>query len=62
MNRRGFVTAAFANLAIGSTALQGIPGRANQQPVPDKDPRATSGDPIEPNWAERLTLTVGPEG
>lgn len=23
-------------------------------------PRATSGDPVEPNWEQRLTLTVGP--
>jgi hypothetical protein len=62
MNRRGFVTAAFTSVAMGTTTLQAITAMANEQPVPDKDPRATSGDPIEPNWPERLTLTVGPEG
>jgi hypothetical protein len=61
MNRRDFVTAAFTNLAIGSAALRGVPGRAGEQPVPDKNPRATSGDHIEPSWAERLTLTVSPQ-
>jgi polygalacturonase len=25
-----------------------------------KTPRATSGDAVEPNWAERLTISVGP--
>jgi hypothetical protein len=25
------------------------------------NPRATAGDPVEPNWKERLTVTVGPE-
>ena len=61
MNRRNFVTAAFTNLAIGSAALRGAPGGATEQPVHDKDPRATSGDHIEPSWAERLTLTVSPQ-
>lgn len=31
-------------------------------PVPVKTPRSTSGDPMEPNWAQRLSLTVGPQG
>lgn len=26
------------------------------------NPRATSGDAVEPNWGERLTVTVGPRG
>lgn len=61
MNRRGFVTAAFTSVAMGTPRLRAIAARASEQPVPDKDPRATSGDPIEPDWPERLTLTVGPE-
>ncbi len=59
MNRREFVTTTFGSVAIGSAALRGIAAKVSEHPVPDKDPRATSGDPIEPNWAERLTLTVG---
>jgi hypothetical protein len=31
-----------------------------EHPVPVKSPRATSGDPVEPDWAQRLTYTVGP--
>jgi hypothetical protein len=30
--------------------------------VPVKTPRSTSGDPVEPNWSQRITLTVGPQG
>ena len=58
MNRRDFVTTAFSSMAIGSAALRAA---SVEDAVPVKIPRATSGDPIEPNWADRLTLTVGPE-
>lgn len=52
MNRRHFLSRA----AWGAAAL----GRAaGQHPVPVKAPRATSGDSVEPEWAERLTITVG---
>jgi hypothetical protein len=61
MNRRDFVTTAFSSMAIGSAALRGAAASASEDAVPVKIPRATSGDPIEPNWAERLTLSVGPE-
>jgi hypothetical protein len=61
MNRRDFVAAAFSSAAIGGAALQGVATRASEQPVPVEDPRATSGDHIEPSWAERLTITVGPQ-
>jgi hypothetical protein len=61
MNRRDFVNAALGSVAIGSAALRGAAADAGQGAVPVKTPRATSGDPIEPNWAERLTLTVGPQ-
>jgi len=54
MNRRTFLTAAVS----GSAAM----GAANtEHPVPVRTPRATSGDAIEPEWKERLTLTVGPD-
>src|SRR5260370_38783080 len=33
----------------------------NEHPVPVKIPRATSGDPVEPEWRESLTITVGPQ-
>jgi hypothetical protein len=48
-------------MAIGNAALRAAPASAGDDAVPVTIPRATSGDPIEPNWAERLTLSVGPE-
>src|SRR4051794_29134966 len=30
-------------------------------PRPSVAPRATSGDRVEPEWAERFTVTVGPK-
>jgi hypothetical protein len=60
MNRRDFVATAFSSMAMGSAALRAA-ASAGEDAVPVKIPRATSGDPIEPNWAERLTLSVGPE-
>src|SRR5262245_15308555 len=45
-----------------STALAGraIAGDdRDSQPVPVTNPRAISGDRIEPAWDERLTVTVG---
>jgi len=59
MNRRMFVTAALGSVAIGRTGRLMAAAEANEHPVPDTDPRATSGDPVEPKWSERLTLTVG---
>ncbi len=57
-NRRRFLTttaAAFA--AVGSFAAR---LRAEERPAVTR-PRATSGDAaVEPNWASRLTITVGP--
>jgi hypothetical protein len=62
MNRREFVTAAaIGGVTIGRAARLGAAGASSERPVPVKNPRATSGDPLEPSWAERLTLTVGPE-
>src|SRR5689334_3850321 len=56
MNRRNFLqSAALAGPALRTSAA------THEHPVPVKTPRATSGDPIEPNWAQRLTITVGPK-
>ena len=52
MNRRLFLTAMPAALAVADTTPK-APAVLR--------PRATSGDPIEPEWAERIHLTVGPE-
>ncbi len=60
MNRRKFVTTLGA-VAAGSAALRGSNARGGEEAISVKVPRATSGDPTEPNWAERLTLSVGPE-
>lgn len=53
-NRRDFLRA----VAAVTTAAGGLAASA-QQPPPTRV-RATSGDPIEPDWEERLTVTVGP--
>ena len=55
MNRRNF----FRSAALGGLALRGS-AASSEHPVPVKVPRSTSGDPVEPDWAERLTITVGP--
>lgn len=52
-NRRSFLW------AMGATvAAAGVPATLAQQPP--ALPRATAGDPVEPDWDERLTVTVGP--
>lgn len=50
----------FLRLAGGAAALGATRGWADE-PDDDDNQRATSGDPIEPNWESRLTVTVGPE-
>jgi hypothetical protein len=60
MNRRKFMaTAAFGGIAIDNIARAATTARS-EQALPVTNPRSTSGDPVEPNWDERLTLTVGP--
>ena len=54
MNRRNFIHAA----AFGGLALRGS-AATSEHPVPVKTPRATSGDTVEPDWDQRLTITVG---
>lgn len=61
MNRRDFVRAALGSAALGSRAFGATDARACEEAVRVKVRRATSGDPLEPNWQESLTLTVGPE-
>ncbi len=53
ISRRGFVGAAAAIAAASAC------GRAVATPAADRV-RAVSGDPVEPDWDEHLTLTVGP--
>ena len=55
-SRRGFLRA--ASVAAVSAVSSGVLG-AERPPV--TDPRATSGDSIEPDWEKRLTVTVGPK-
>jgi hypothetical protein len=62
MNRRKFLTtAASSSIAMGSAARLVAEATTGNYPVPVKSPRATSGDPVEPEWKERLTITVGPQ-
>ena len=55
MHRREFMNAA----VTGGLAFQSFAANT-EHPVPVKTPRATSGDSVEPDWNQRLTLTVGP--
>ena len=58
LNRRRFLrhTAALASLPFAATDVWAKDGRPTVT-----NPRATSGDQrFEPNWDERLTMTVGP--
>ena len=55
LTRRSLLSTGSAGLAgLASTRLRGSNGRPKV-----KRPRATSGDSLEPNWSERLTVTVG---
>jgi nitrous oxidase accessory protein NosD len=55
MNRRTFMNLT----AMGSAAV--ARGATGESVGAVKTPRATSGDAMEPEWDERLTITVGPE-
>src|SRR5262245_13257626 len=59
MTRRALLGATATGLVLGRR-----PARADDDRRPRvTDPRATDGDDaFEPNWDERLTLTVGPDG
>jgi hypothetical protein len=54
VDRRGFVR------AVAAVAAASAGRHVLAEPPPVDRVRATSGDPIEPNWDERLTVTVGP--
>ncbi|MGD9856874.1 MAG: right-handed parallel beta-helix repeat-containing protein [Planctomycetaceae bacterium] len=55
VSRRGFLATTGALLSAGSWSSAGDPPAV-------KNPRATDGDDAhQPNWDERLTLTVGPK-
>jgi hypothetical protein len=47
-----------AGLVAGCACVGDTPA---EEPPKVTTPRATSGDRIEPNWEERLTVTVGPQ-
>ncbi len=55
MRRRQFLAAPLA-LAAGLR----LPAEEKPQALQVTDPRATSGDPVEPNWESGNTVTVGP--
>jgi hypothetical protein len=57
MNRRNFLTAAVSSAAASASDSR---PPAGEHAVPVRNPRATSGDALEPEWKERLTITVGP--
>jgi hypothetical protein len=54
-HRRQFLWTAAGLVGAAGTARSHV-----AEPPRRPGPRATSGDAVEPNWDERLTLTVGP--
>ncbi len=59
-SRRQFLKNASAVMGLGAVGWH--PAAAEEPPRPLL-PRATSGDDVaEPNWDERITVTVGTEG
>jgi hypothetical protein len=56
MNRRRFLVSSPSILAAGA-----LFGNTGPQPPPVTRPRATSGDPIEPEWEHRVKVSVGPQ-
>jgi hypothetical protein len=57
MNRRRFLATSPAVLGVSTLTASETGPRA---PAVTR-PRATSGDPVEPEWAERIQITVGPQ-
>jgi hypothetical protein len=57
MNRRSFIATAPALLGAASLSA------ADTEPQAPRvtRPRATSGDPVEPDWEQRVRITVGPQ-
>jgi len=48
-------------MTMGKTVMEAATIGTSDHPLHVTKPRATSGDSVEPNWSERLILTVGPE-
>src|SRR2546422_4404877 len=61
MNRRKFLAAVSSTAALGSAVRLKARAATTEHPVPVRNPRATSGDAVEPERKERLTITVGPD-
>src|SRR5918996_772917 len=57
MNRRVFLAAPSA--ILGAQVLSAAD--TGPRPPAVTRPRATSGDPIEPDWKSRIKITVGPD-
>jgi hypothetical protein len=57
LSRRRFLQSSLGLLAVASPSLR---ADADEHSTPPGR-RATSGDHIEPDWQERLTVTVGPD-
>ena len=55
LSRRGFLGSLAAVSAAGGLRA------AADEPPPVTHPRATSGDAVEPDWSQRLSVTVGRE-
>ncbi|ODT99062.1 MAG: hypothetical protein ABS79_04965 [Planctomycetes bacterium SCN 63-9] len=62
-DRRAFLGATAGLMLAGRNAARSeeVSKPKGAPPVPLSDPRAIAGDPIEPNWDEMLTITVGPK-
>jgi len=61
MNRRGFLSVVTGGLVASVGSARAFGGDDPRPAV--TDPRATDGDDrFEPNWDEKLTITVGTEG
>src|SRR5262245_27913016 len=56
LDRRRFLCRA-SNVALASVFARLVHAKDGSDP----DRRATSGDAVEPDWSERLTVTVGPD-
>src|ERR1700754_3347894 len=57
MNRRGFLA---STPVLMGTGVLSAAETGPQAPAVTR-PRATSGDPVEPDWEQRLKITVGPQ-
>ena len=61
LNRRSFLGAT-GGVALSSMSLLRADGPSDNSPIPVTNPLTISGDQIEPDWKEMLTITVGPKG